>query len=161
MLESILALDFLDQIVHLKDLKDAALSSALLTYMGKQKVSALRKSSASRHRFRQWKSWNAFQANLTDRQFRRYFRMSRESFAYLCNKIETNVGEEVFKSKDYLNALRSSTKDMDKDKAGAMHAHEQSTGGYISVELKLAMTLRILAGGSYLDLSLLYETGPS
>ena len=56
MLKSILALDFLDQIVHLKDLEDAALSAALLTYMEKQKVSAMRKSSASRRRFRQRKS---------------------------------------------------------------------------------------------------------
>ena len=32
---------------------------------------------------------------------------------------------------------------------------------FISGEAKLAITLRLLAGGSYLDLSLLYETGPS
>ena len=43
MLKSILALDFLDQIVHLKDLEDAALSAALLTYMKRQKVGALQK----------------------------------------------------------------------------------------------------------------------
>ena len=161
MLKSILALNFLDQIVHLKDLEDAALSAALLTYMEKQKVSAMRKSSASRRRFRQRKSWNAFQANLTDRQFRRYFRMSRECFAYLCNMIESNVGEEVFKSEEYLNALRTSNKDEDKVKAQTMNAHDQSTGGFISGEVKLAITLRLLAGDSYLDLSLLYETGPS
>ena len=137
MLKSILALDFLDQIVHLKDLEDAALSAALLTYMEKQKVSAMRKSSASRRRFRQRKSWNAFQANLTDRQFRRYFRMSRECFAYLCNMIESNVGEEVFKSEEYLNALRTSNKDEDKVKAQTMNAHDQSTGGFISGEVKM------------------------
>ena len=37
-------------------------------------------------------------------------------------------------------------------------AHQKSTGGFISGEVKLAMTLRVLAGGSYMDLSLLYET---
>ena len=63
MLKSILALDFLDQIEHLKDFKDAAFSAAVLTY------SALQKASASRRRFCQWKSWNTFQANLTDHQF--------------------------------------------------------------------------------------------
>ena len=56
--------------------------------MEKQKVSAMRKSSTSRRLFRRRKSWNAFQANLTDRQFRRYFCMSRECFVYICNMIE-------------------------------------------------------------------------
>jgi hypothetical protein len=40
-------------------------------------------------------------------------------------------------------------------------AHEHTTGGFISGEVKLAITLRMLAGGSYLDLALLYETGHS
>ena len=35
------------------------------------------------------------------------------------------------------------------------------TGGLISGEIKMALTLRILAGGSYLDLSLLFEIGSS
>ena len=38
-------------------------------------------------------------------------------------------------------------------------AHTDSTGGFISGEIKLALTLRLLAGGSYLDLSLLLEVG--
>ena len=38
-------------------------------------------------------------------------------------------------------------------------AHAESTGGFISGEIKLALTLRLLAGGSYLDLSLLLEIG--
>jgi hypothetical protein len=42
-----------------------------------------------------------------------------------------------------------------------MYAHEASTGGFVSGEIKLALTLRLLAGGSYLDLSLLYEVGSS
>ena len=40
MLKSILALDFPDQIVHLKDFKDAAFSAAVLTYSALQKASA-------------------------------------------------------------------------------------------------------------------------
>ena len=35
--------------------------------------------------------------------------------------------------------------------------HEESTGGFISGEIKLALTLLLLAGGSYLDLALLFE----
>ena len=42
-----------------------------------------------------------------------------------------------------------------------MRAHEASTGGFISGEIKVALTLRILAGGSYLDLALLFEAGQS
>ena len=38
-------------------------------------------------------------------------------------------------------------------------AHTDSTGGFISGEIKLALTLRMLAGGTYLDLSLLLEVG--
>ena len=38
-----------------------------------------------------------------------------------------------------------------------LRAHEESTGGFISGEIKLALTLLLLAGGSYLDLALLFE----
>ena len=39
------------------------------------------------------------------------------------------------------------------------NAHVQSTGGFISGEVKLALTLRLLAGGTYMDLALLYKVG--
>jgi hypothetical protein len=42
-----------------------------------------------------------------------------------------------------------------------MKAHNATTGGYICGEIKLALVLRLLAGGSYLDLALLFETGSS
>ena len=35
----------------------------------------------------------------------------------------------------------------------------QSTGGFISGEVKLALTLRLPVGGTYMDLALLYEVG--
>ena len=38
-------------------------------------------------------------------------------------------------------------------------AHQKSTGGFISNEVKLALTLCLLSGGSCMDLALLYETG--
>ena len=69
MMKSILALDFLKQIIHLKDIEDTALNTVLLTYTQKQKISAVRKSSPSQRRCRQ---------RLTDLQFRRYFCMSRD-----------------------------------------------------------------------------------
>mmetsp|Transcript_10432 Transcript_10432/g.19511 ORF Transcript_10432/g.19511 Transcript_10432/m.19511 type:complete len:253 (+) Transcript_10432:387-1145(+) len=36
-------------------------------------------------------------------------------------------------------------------------AHEMTSGGYICGEVKLALTLRMLAGGSYLDLPLIFH----
>ena len=39
--------------------------------------------------------------------------------------------------------------------------HEQSTWGFLSDEVKVALTLPLLAGGSYLNLALLFEAGPS
>ena len=39
------------------------------------------------------------------------------------------------------------------------NAHVQSTGGFVSGEVKLALTLRLLAGGTYMNLALLYEVG--
>ena len=40
-----------------------------------------------------------------------------------------------------------------------LRAHEESTGGFVSGEIKIALTLRLLDGGSYLDLALLFEMG--
>ena len=40
-------------------------------------------------------------------------------------------------------------------------AHELSTGGFIPGEVKLVLSLRLLAGGSYLDLALIYGVAES
>ena len=40
-----------------------------------------------------------------------------------------------------------------------MKAHEHTTGGFVSGQVKLALTLRLLAGGSYMDLALLFDVG--
>jgi len=84
--------------------------------------------------------------------------MSRECFKYLCKRIEENIGPSKFKSEQYLCNLRSG-KDLNCGKQRMDNAHMKSTGGFISGEVKLALTLHLLAGGSYIDLSLLYETG--
>eukprot|EP00986_Skeletonema_menzelii_P016744 scaffold15713_cov91-Skeletonema_menzelii.AAC.1 len=42
-----------------------------------------------------------------------------------------------------------------------LKCHDKSTGGFISGEVKLALRLRILAGGSYLDLALLFDRSSS
>ena len=79
---------------------------------------------------RQRQSWKTFQTRLTDKQFRRYFRMDRQCFSDLCLQIETIIGESEFNSEDYLNGLSSPTiSNIGKPKM--MYAHMQSTGGFI------------------------------
>ena len=90
---------------------------------------------------------------MTDRQFRRYFRMERGCFDYLCERIIDNVGEHDFKSENYLRNFKNG----DATEANILHAHEHTTGGFVSGEVKLALTLRLLAGGSYMDLALLFD----
>jgi hypothetical protein len=75
--------------------------------------------------------------------------MTKECFAILCRRIIAAVGEKNFKSEQYIESMLKST---------SIHAaHETTSGGYICGEVKLALTLRMLAGGSYLDLSLIFR----
>jgi len=124
-------------------------------FVDNDKISQQRKNAAKERKFRQRKSWAAFQSNLTDRQFRRYFRMSKECFDLLCDRIKSNVGEREFKSEVYLKQLL----DSDLKSNNILKAHKETTGGFISGEIKLALILRLLAGGCYLDLALLFEMG--
>ena len=120
------------------------------------RMSTIRRVACKNRIYRQRQKWSAFQAKLSDRQFRRYFRMERECFFLLCRKIEGIVGLDVFKSEEYLEDLN-----MDFTRSGKAKmflAHSKSTGGFICGEIKIALSLRLLAGGSYLDLALLFET---
>ena len=67
---------------------------------------------------------------------------ARSSFQKLCDIIENAVGDKKFKSQEYLNTHRIGRTD------NAIDYH----GGRICGELKVAVTIRMLAGGSYLDL---------
>ena len=87
MLKSIISVKFFDQLMHMNDLEEEELNTALLEYMEKKKVGAVCKDSALNRRFRQRKSWAEFESGQTDRQFRRYFRMTRECFQLLCDRI--------------------------------------------------------------------------
>jgi hypothetical protein len=152
---------FLFKTFALSEMKNAAVELELLKMAvsllaENEKISQQRKANANKRRFRRRKSWEEFQSNLTERQFRRYFRMSKECFELLCNKIKNNIGEKAFKSEDFLWQHLNRYAD---NKFYFQDAHEQSTGGIISGEIKLALTLRLLAGGSYLDLSILFEMG--
>ena len=154
-------------------MKKYVFATAMLYYMlGQQKndnvrrlythrqrrLSNIRASSAKKRVFKERQSWESFQTQLSDRQFRRYFRMSRDCFDQLCKRIEKNVGQSTFKSEQYLLQLCKGSIDQRKQRK-MNHAHGKSTGGFVSGEVKLALTLRLLAGGTYMDLALLYEVG--
>ena len=81
------------------------------------------------------------------------YRMSRACFSQLCELIEEKVGEDNFKSENYLRRISDERTTL----GHIANAHESTTSGFISGEVKLAVTLRMLAGGSYLDLFLIYE----
>lgn len=87
--------------------------------------------------------------------------MSRGCFNYLCDCIHENVRESEFKSEGFLHDLKRSTDPKDIRTINMMKVHEDSTCGFVSGEIKVALTLRILAGGPYLDLALLYERSSS
>ncbi len=90
-----------------------------------------------------------------------FFCMSKALFQKLCDKVEGIVGPAVFKSKDYLDEILSHqlpNSDHNQQWTNILLTHEHSTGGFISREVKVAITLRILGGGLYLDLALLFES---
>ena len=94
--------------------------------------------------------WSDVNTRISDVQFQRMFRMNRECFHALCQKIISCVGEKEFKSEAYIDAFLKGVDPM-------YDAHCISTGGYVSGEVKLAITLRLLAGGDALDLGILFD----
>ena len=115
-----------------------------------------RKSREAKKRFhRIRRNWCQFKHSITKKHFNRMFRMPVECFDLLCKLIESNVGPENFRSEEYitynLDVVSSS-------KSGNIYkAHKETSGGYICGEVKLAITLRILAGASYLDIACIFN----
>ncbi len=76
------------------------------------------------------------------------------------------MGEGTFKSEAYLCEQRDDTL-APPDSVSMYHqrrlakAHFVQYGEFISDEVKLGIRLRMLAGGSYLDLGLIFGTGTS
>ena len=89
-------------------------------------------------------TWEGFCNRVSDRHFRRQFRMSHVVFTHLCNRLSSAVGENVFRPE---NAILEETRNS---------ASNRARGGLIPGEVKTAISLRILAGGSYLDLMPLF-----
>lgn len=110
---------------------------------------------------RSWKQrmkWSIFSNSLSELQFRCMFRMSKQCFDSLCCNIEeASVGEDVFKSEMYLQMIEA--EGYSSDRGRIYHLHKHYLGEFICGEIKLAVTLRLLAGGLYLDLAALYVCG--
>ena len=49
--------------------------------------------------------WDEVNLRISDRHFRRMFRMSRDCFKELCSKVISYVGESSFKSESYISAF--------------------------------------------------------
>ena len=94
--------------------------------------------------------WSTVNERISDIQFRRMFRMNRDCFNSLCQRIISKVGESKFKSEMYIDAFL-------KNKDQMYDANVKATGGYISGEVKLAIALRMLAGGDSYDLAVIFD----
>ena len=113
--------------------------------------------SSKKRRSRVRKSWRKFSDWLTDRQFRRYFRMSKVLFQQLCNDIIAAVGPDEFKSEQYLRQRIDGAAIIPDRSNNLLIAHHESTGGFVSGEIKVAITMRVLGGASYLEAALFFE----
>ena len=124
-------------------------------------MSLCKSEAAKSRRQKKRPSWDEVNDRISDSHFRRMFRMSRECFNNLCSVIIMNIGEDKFKSEKYINAFFQHNYQSD-DRAYIMHkAHMNTSGGYISGEVKLAVAVRMLAGGSPLDLAVIFDISDS
>ena len=78
-----------------------------------------------------------------------------QGFQVLCDENGDLVGIDKFKSETYLNRLRG-TQQFPNGLRNIIIAHNRCTGGMLSGEVKLALTLRLKGGGTYLDMALLF-----
>ena len=89
-------------------------------------------------------TWLGFCNRASESHFRRQFRMTREAFNNLCLLLSACVGEGVFRSENSVISTCNA-------------ASLEARGGIIPGEVKVAVSLRLLAGGSYLDLMPLFD----
>eukprot|EP00980_Cylindrotheca_fusiformis_P003885 scaffold861_cov171-Cylindrotheca_fusiformis.AAC.1 len=96
-------------------------------------------SRTSRVSFEEWAS------KMDEKHFRRCLRMSREGFDALCSRLKEQLGDSTFRSQDYI----------DKKNGPIVSPF------FISGEVKVALSIRLLAGGSYLDMVPMFNTSSS
>ena len=89
-------------------------------------------------------TWIVFSTRISETHFRRQFRMTRDAFTNLCNLLSASVGENIFRSENTILITQNS-------------ASLLRRGGLVPGEVKTAIAIRLLAGGSYLDLMPLFD----
>jgi hypothetical protein len=103
---------------------------------GMAAVVRIRKQNITRDREAAFARLNAYSAN----EFKRRFRMHRYQFDLLVSRLRQELEPQT---------------------AWAKQCAINSSGSWVKAELKIAATLRVLAGGSYLDASDLYAVSAS
>ena len=83
--------------------------------------------------------------------------MEKLCFQLLCDKIIKAGGKEEFKSESYIDRRRSRNVRFN----SILSAQEKTSGGFICGEVRLALTLRLLAGSSYLDADDIFHVKPN
>ena len=106
-------------------------------------------------------NWAELNTRISCSQFRRMFRMTRPCFKLLCQNIIAAVGESTFKSEVYIPYFLDQPYTFQCSCQVSIYlAQKEASGGYLCGEVKLAITLRILAGGDSLDLGALFDISP-
>jgi DDE superfamily endonuclease len=98
-------------------------------------------------------NWEAFSTRITDVHFRRMFRMNIDAFTNLCTHISRSIGQERFRSEAFLAEKRE-------DEEQIFSSDERKIP-LIAGEIKVAISIRMLAGGSYIDLVSLFHVSKS
>ncbi len=99
---------------------------------------------AKSQRFCKRKSWEDLEYSLSETQFQRYFRMSWDCFAELFHHIKDNIAPNKFKRETFIHKLEQTER---KNSKTMVHVYWVSTGSLISGKIKIAILLRLLAGG--------------
>ena len=130
------------------------------SYLEIRKYQSISKSVGAKNRIQRNNrmQWSVFSTTrLNDRQFRRYFHMPRGCFDQLCETMKNDVGEKAFKSEKYWEDLKTGLVRIPIERKMYI-AHSKNGSEYLCGEVKVAFTLRMLAGGSYLlDLFLIFN----
>jgi DDE superfamily endonuclease len=90
-------------------------------------------------------TWEGFSSRISPDHFRRMFRMPLDGFSALCRLFTKTLGEERFRPEDFL-------------KGNSKQLYEEGEPNLpVPGEVKVAISIRFLAGGSYLDLVPLFH----
>ena len=146
-------------------LKLKVILAIVIAYYNKNYLSCyyfpLKSEAACSRREKHRPTWDEVNKCISNSHFRKMFCMSRHCFQILCNKICASIGEPSFKSEAFISSFLDKPNRISYDKSCLMYyAHLVTSGGYISGEVKVAITLRLLAGGDALDLAVIFDISP-